>query len=131
MKRILVVEDSDDVAQMFSSYLGSYGYHVDAESEPEKGIRRAEEGQYDLIIADLMMPKVTGFGVAEAVRKRDRLTPMVLITGRTDDALIRGSARKAGFTEVLFKPVDPPELLSCVRRLTDKGRRGARSGEYR
>ena len=130
MKRILIVEDEGDVADMLAAFLRSHGYEVDVADSPEKGIKAAAEAQYDLGIVDLMMPHMNGFDVAEAIRKRDRLTPLLLVTGRTDDALVRGSARRAGYTGVVFKPVDPDDLLARVRRLTDRGRRGARSGEY-
>lgn len=64
------------------------------------------------------MPGTTGYDVAEKMRRRDRRTPILLITGKEDDVLVTPHARHAGIDDVLFKPVNPLALLAKVRELT-------------
>lgn len=127
MTQILIIEDAEDVAQMFARFLESHGYDCAVSFGGEEGIKKFEEGGFDLVIADLLMPQITGYDVAERIRRRDRLTPMLLLTGQTDDVLVAGHAKRAGFDDVLYKPVDPGSLLLKVRELTErKGSHAAR-----
>lgn len=121
MTKILIIEDAADVAQMFARFLESKGYDCEVALGGKVGVQLFKEGHFDLVIADLMMPEVSGFEVAEMIRRRDRLTPMLLVTGQGDDVLVAAHAKHAGFNEVLFKPVEPQALLEKVRGLTEKG----------
>lgn len=121
MKRILIIEDVADVAQMFARFLESHGYGCAVAGGGQEGVQLFERGDFDLVLADLMMPGVSGFEVAERIRERDRLVPLLLVTGRGDDVLVGGHARHAGFNEVVFKPVEPDELLTKVRSLLGEG----------
>lgn len=118
-KRILVVEDQDDIAQMFAAFLKSHGYDADIALAPEDGLRLARRFPYDLIMLDLMMPGMTGLDFAERVRERDGETPLLMVTGRDDDGLVKRVAHMAGVNDVMFKPVEPGELVLRVRSLTE------------
>lgn len=118
MKKILVADDSEDTAEMFCRFLESHGYDCQVALGGEVALELLGREKFDLIITDLLMPGLTGYEVAEAVRRRDRLTPMLLITGKEDDVLVAPHARHAGFDGTLFKPVEPPVLLEKVRELT-------------
>lgn len=117
MKQILIIEDVADVAQMFARFLESKGYGCAVAGGGQEGIQLFEAGDFDLVLADLMMPGVSGLEVAERIRKRNRLVPMVLVTGQGDDVLVGPSAKHAGFNDVVFKPVVPDELLAKIRGL--------------
>ena len=117
MKEILIIEDAADVAEMFARFLESKGYSCEIALGGGVGTQLFEAKHFDLVIADLMMPGVSGFEVAEMIRRRDRLTPMLLVTGQGDDVLVTSSARHAGFNDVMLKPVDPDALFAKVRNL--------------
>lgn len=117
MKRILIADDSADTAEMFCRFLESHGYECRAALGGEAALELLGREQFDLIITDLLMPGMSGYEVAEAVRKRDRLVPMLLITGKEDDVLVKPHAGHAGFNDTLFKPVEPPVLLEKVGEL--------------
>lgn len=118
MTRVLIADDSEDTAEMFCHFLESHGFECRVALGGEVALELLGREQFDLIIADLLMPGLGGYEVAERVRKRDRLTPMLLITGQDDDVLVSPHAHRAGFNDTLFKPVEPPVLLAKVRELT-------------
>ena len=122
--KVLVIEDREDVADMLCHALRRKGYECDCETEPERGLEKALAGDYDLITLDLMMPHLNGFTIAERVRKAGVRTPILLVTGRTDDPLLKGSARRAGIDRILVKPVDLDQLYECVGCLTGDFRAG-------
>ncbi len=118
-KRILVVEDKGDIAEMFAAFLQSHGYDAEIALAPDEGLRLAAGHRYDLIMLDLMMPGMNGLDFAEGVRGHDGLTPILMVTGRDDDGLVKRVAHMAGINDVLFKPVEPVALLERVRSLTE------------
>jgi DNA-binding response OmpR family regulator len=118
-KRILVVEDKDDIAQMFAAFLKSHGYDTEIATAPEEGLRLAARGRFDLILLDLMMPGMNGLDFTEAVRERDAETPILMVTGRDDDGLVKRVAHMAGANDVMFKPVEPGELILRVGSLME------------
>lgn len=117
MTRVLIADDSEDTAEMFCHFLESHGYECRVALGGEVALELLGREQFDLITVDLLMPGLGGYEVAERVRKRDRLTPILLITGKEDDVLVTPHARHAGINDVLFKPIDPPALLAKVREL--------------
>lgn len=119
MTRVLIADDSEDTAQMFCRFLESHGYKCRVALGGEVALELLGREQFDLIITDLLMPGLTGYEVAERVRRRDRLTPILLITGQEDDVLVTPHAHRAGINDVLFKPIDPLALLAKVKELIE------------
>jgi DNA-binding response OmpR family regulator len=119
--KILIIEDADDVAEMFARFLESNGHACEVSLGGRAGVEAFEQGRFDLVLADLTMPGLTGYDVAERIRERDARVPLLLVTGQTDDVLVKAHASRAGFNDVIFKPVDPPALLGKVQELTAGG----------
>jgi DNA-binding response OmpR family regulator len=118
MIRVLIADDSEDTAEMFARFLESHGYDCRVALGGEAALELFGREKFDLITVDLLMPEITGYEVAERLRRRDRLTPILLITGKEDDVLVTPHAQHAGINAVLYKPIDPPVLLAKVRELT-------------
>ncbi len=116
--RILIVEDEEKLATALKKGLEKEGYAADYIMDGEAGQRRIEinHRDYDLIILDLMLPKVTGFEIAQSVRKLGILTPILILTARDaiDDKV---SALDAGADDYLVKPFSFEELFARVRAL--------------
>jgi heavy metal response regulator len=123
--RVLVVEDQKNVARFIARGLREQGYAVDVAEDGAEGLEMAEIARYDLIILDLMLPKVDGFEVCRRLRERDVQTPILMLTAR-DDKRTRIEGLDTGADDYLTKPFDFDELLARMRALL---RRGAR--EYR
>ena len=118
MAHILVAEDERDIRELINFTLVFAGHQVTQAANGAEAVELAPKVKPDLIMMDVRMPKMTGYDVAERLRKRDRLTPILLITGKEDDVLVTPHAHHAGINDVLFKPIDPPALLAKVRELT-------------
>jgi two-component system copper resistance phosphate regulon response regulator CusR len=122
--RLLVVEDEIKLAQYLHKGLTENGHVVDLAHDGIEGRRLAVGGDYDLVLLDLMLPGVDGFGVLAALRAAQRGTPVLMLTarGQVEDR-VRGLEQ--GADDYLVKPFAFSELLARVGALL---RRGAPAG---
>ncbi len=114
--KILVIEDEILLAQSIRSLLESKGFEVETVYDGEAGAEYALLGIYDLLILDVMIPKMDGFEVARQVRSRRCTTPILMLTARSGiEDRIHGL--NAGADYYLTKPFDARELLACINAL--------------
>ena len=114
--KILVIEDEKLLAQSIRAVLEQKGFTVETVYDGETGAQYAQLGIYDLLILDVMMPKMDGFQVAQALRSGRCATPILMLTARSGiDDRIQGL--NAGADYYLTKPFDTRELLACVGAL--------------
>lgn len=126
--KILVIEDDKLLADPIRDLLAPKGFEVEAVYDGESGAEYAELGIYDLLILDVMMPKLNGYQVARAVRAKRCATPILMLTAKSGlEDRIEGL--NAGADYYLTKPFDPRELLACVNALLR--RQGAQVDELR
>ena len=114
--KILLIEDDKLLSDALQALLERKGFSVEAVYDGEDGAAYAETGIYDLLILDVMMPKLDGYQVARQVR-RDRIsTPILMLTakGETQDRI---EGLNAGADYYLTKPFDNGELLACINAL--------------
>lgn len=113
--RILVIDDEADIRESLQILLEAEGYAVTAAENAAEGLRRFESGVFDLVLLDLMMPDRSGFEVLDEIRKRDRETPVFLITayGSVEVAV---EALKSGANDYFSKPWDNEKLLIEIDR---------------
>jgi two-component system sensor histidine kinase/response regulator len=118
-ERILVIDDERRMCDSIRILLEQTGYRVDTASDGVEGIGRLREDNYDLVIADLMMPKVDGFTVLEYVRENLPHTLVIVITGYSS---MRSSieALRRGAHNYLVKPFDFDVLKLAVEKAMDK-----------
>jgi DNA-binding response OmpR family regulator len=125
MERILIVEDELPMRTALEDVLQGEDYRVLTASDGEAGLRRAIEEKPDLILLDIMMPKLDGFAVCAELRRLDNPVPILMLTakGQVED---RVTGLDAGADDYLVKPFSTEELLARVRALL---RRTRRSGQ--
>src|ERR1700736_3203568 len=114
--RILVVDDEADIRESLEILLSAEGYSIDLAQNGAEGLRRAEAGNYDLILLDLMMPDRSGMEVLKEVRERDSETPIFMITAY-GSAEVAVSALKSGANDYFSKPWDNEKLLIEIDRM--------------
>ena len=114
--KILIIEDEKLLADSLKALLEKKGFDVECVYDGESGEEYAETGVYDLLILDVMMPKMNGFDVAKKVRSKRCGTPILMLTARSGlEDRIQGL--NAGADYYLTKPFDTRELLACVNAL--------------
>ncbi|NRF91010.1 response regulator transcription factor [Paenibacillus frigoriresistens] len=134
MSRILIIEDEQSIAELERDYLEISGYEVDIENSGDKGLQRALSTEYDLIILDLMLPKVDGFEICRRIRSEKDI-PIVMVSAKKEDIdKIRGLG--LGADDYMIKPFSPSELVARVKAHLARyerlmGRRETRNDEVR
>jgi CheY-like chemotaxis protein len=115
--RVLVIDDDPNVRELVSELLGVFGLEVRDAASGTEALALFEASAYDLVVTDLAMPGMTGWGVIEAVRQHHPAPPVIMITGSASTADL-ARARQEGVT-LLLKPVMPEELKRAVERILD------------
>ncbi|MFF2154365.1 response regulator transcription factor [Paenibacillus chitinolyticus] len=113
MKSILIVEDERLIAELQRDYLEVHGFGVDIAEDGENGLRLALTGNYDLILLDLMIPRIGGFEVCRKIREEKDI-PILMVTAKKEDIdIIRGLG--LGADDYITKPFKPAELVARVK----------------
>jgi DNA-binding response OmpR family regulator len=122
MERILIIEDELPMRTALHDVLVAEGYRVLTAAEGESGLRRAVEEKPDLILLDIMMPKLDGYAVCAELRRLSNPVSILMLTakGQIED---RVTGLDAGADDYLVKPFSTEELLARVRALLRRTRR--------
>ena len=114
--KILIIEDDKLLAEALQTLLEIKGFDVEVVYDGEDGTEYAETGIYDLLIMDVMMPKLNGYQMARQVRHRRVTTPILMLTAKSETQ-DRIEGLNAGADYYLTKPFDNMELLACINAL--------------
>ena len=116
--KILTVDDSRTMRDMLRLALTSAGYNVVQAIDGIDGLAVLERESPDVVITDINMPKMDGFGFIEGARKREkfRILPILVLTTESDPEK-KQRARRAGATGWIVKPFDPTKLVDVIRRV--------------
>ncbi len=112
-RHALVVDDSQAVLTAMTQALEIQQINVTAESQPEQALLRTQYTTFDIIFLDVMMPGLSGYDVAKEIRKKDKITPIVMLTSK-NSPLDRMRASLVGSNFFLNKPVTSQELVEVL-----------------
>lgn len=115
MDKILLIDDDEELTELVSEYLTVEGFSVEAVHDGASGLEKAKSGNYDLVILDVMLPKINGFDVLRALRQSSRV-PVLMLTARGDD-MERIVGLEIGADDYLSKPFNPRELVARIRAI--------------
>ncbi len=104
-KKILVVDDVDTIARVYARFLERQGYDVQIAFNGEEALSVWEQFKPDLVISDIRMPKMSGFELANALRKKNPKQKVILMTGYADEAEVLEQQKSHGFP-FFTKPAD-------------------------
>ena len=113
-KRILLVEDDPSIVLGLRMNLEREGYSVELAEDGEQGLTRARTGEFDLVILDIMLPKLNGYEVLDALRKHHTRTPVLLLSARSSE-MDKVMGLDLGADDYVPKPFSVAELLARVR----------------
>ena len=114
--KILVVEDEKDLNRVITKHLKKNNYSVDSCFDGEEALDYISYGEYDLIITDIMMPKIDGYGLIKQLRNDKNSTPVIMLTAKEglDDKIL---GLDSGADDYIVKPFEFDELLARIRVL--------------
>ena len=114
--KILVVEDEKDLNRVITKHLKKNNYSVDSCFDGEEALDYISYGEYDLIITDIMMPKIDGYGLIKQLRNDKNSTPVIMLTAKDglDDKIL---GLDSGADDYIVKPFEFDELLARIRVL--------------
>ncbi len=113
MDRVLIIDDDFELCSLVSEYLEPEGFRVESVHDGETGLQRAQNGNYLLVILDVMLPGMSGFDVLRRLRATSRI-PVLLLTARGED-VDRIVGLEIGADDYLPKPFNPRELVARIR----------------
>lgn len=119
--KLLLAEDTRDLNRAETAILKHEGYDVTSAYDGQEALDFLSEDSFDAVILDIMMPKVDGLGVLKFMRENNILTPVLLLTAKTEVG-DKVAGLDAGADDYLAKPFDMRELLARVRALVRRGR---------
>ncbi|MFC1613102.1 response regulator transcription factor [Patescibacteria group bacterium] len=128
--KILFIEDEKEFAHSLKKLLELHHYLVDLAYDGQGGVRLVKKKDYDLIILDIMLPRIDGFEVARKIRQEQISTPIIMLTARdTVDDRVKGL--DSGADDYLVKPFAFEELLARLRSLIRRQRQPVGSTSFR
>jgi DNA-binding response OmpR family regulator len=124
VRRILVVEDAEDLATVLRDRFRREGYSVATVGDGESALFAAEGTSHDLILLDVMLPGISGFEVCRELRQRNQATPILMLTARSEtvDKIV---GLRLGADDYVTKPFDMGELVARVEALLRRTSHGS------
>ncbi|MFY9075722.1 response regulator transcription factor [Malaciobacter mytili] len=117
--KILLVEDETNIAKLLKSAIGEYFYSFTIAKDGKEGLEKFKKIKPDIIITDIMMPKLDGLSMTKQIREENEEIPVIVLSAFSEkEKLLK--AIDIGITKYFIKPFDPEELLEYLKELSDK-----------
>ena len=113
-KRVLVIEDQEDLAALYEQALAKEGYEVSKAYTGEEGVAFFEDNGADAVMLDMTLPEMHGVQTLQTIRKLNANVPVVVVTGETSDET-RRQCERLGVQQYLSKPADYRDILAALR----------------
>ena len=126
MTRILIVDDDTELLDLLRDYLAEEGFETSAATDGESGARAAIDAAPDLVVLDVMLPRLNGFDALRRIREASPV-PVVMLTARGQE-VDRIVGLELGADDYLPKPFNPRELVARIRAVLRRGRQAAGAG---
>jgi two-component system response regulator CpxR len=115
MKNILLIDDDKELVSLLAEFLSLENFKIDTAPDGEAGLQKALSGEYDLLLLDVMMPRLNGFEVLKLLRQKSD-TPVLMLTAKGDE-IDKVLGLEMGADDYLAKPFSERELLARIRAI--------------
>ena len=122
-KTVLIVEDERAIVEILKFNLKREGYETMEALDGETGLKLALEGDPDLILLDVMLPKLNGFDICAAIRKAGRVTPVIMLTAREEET-DKVFGLEAGADDYITKPFSMPVVMKHIEAVLRRAEQG-------
>jgi DNA-binding response OmpR family regulator len=113
-KRVLIIEDDKDITDLVEIHLGDLGYSLDKAYDGESGLLKAQTKPYDLVLLDLMLPKLEGLEVCKRIREENKTLPIIMLTSRSEE-IDKILGLELGADDYIVKPFSIRELIARIK----------------
>ncbi|RMF61403.1 MAG: sigma-54-dependent Fis family transcriptional regulator [Calditrichaeota bacterium] len=117
--RVMVVDDEENIREVLSSYLQSLGYEVETATDGQDALDKYQEGMYDLVISDLLMPSIDGLELLKKIRARDKNVIFLMITGYPSIETAVEAIKKGAY-DYITKPFHMDDVKLRIERAFEK-----------
>ena len=118
-KKVMVVDDDLYIRELYVEVLKDEGFTVESATNGEEALNKLKEGGYDLILLDIMMPKLDGLGIMDALNNQPppvKNGPIILLTNLDHDPLIKDAMSKGAVAFIIKADITPADLLGQVKK---------------
>lgn len=115
--RALVIEDDKNIIDLLELHLADIGMAIDTARSGTDGLRKAQNGDYSLIVLDLMLPGIDGLSICREIRQSDTHTPILMVTARSEE-VDKVLGLELGADDYITKPFSPREFVARVKAVT-------------
>lgn len=115
-KRLLIIDDDDDLRDIFERYMGKEGFAVACAEDGVVGLAKIPIFKPDLIVLDLMMPKLDGFEVLHKLQERKVAIPVIVATGFSESSNEQIILHEPNVVELIKKPIRYQELAALIKK---------------
>jgi DNA-binding response OmpR family regulator len=126
MTKVLLIDDDMELTSLLSEYLVDEGLDATAVNDGRAGIEEVQSRQYDIVVLDIMMPKLNGIEILQRIRKTSDI-PVLMLTARGDN-IDRITGLNLGADDYVAKPCTPDELVARLRAILRRTHRGSADG---
>lgn len=126
--RVLVVDDEDKIRQVIGIYLKNEGYQVEEAADGEEALRKFQSEAWDLLVLDVMMPKLDGVTVCQEIRKVSKV-PIIMLTAKNEE-VDRILGLEFGADDYMGKPFSPRELVARIKAVLRRTGSGGKREEH-
>jgi DNA-binding response OmpR family regulator len=113
-KKVLIIEDDKDITDLVEIHLGDLGYKLVKAHDGESGLSKSLSGDYDLILLDLMLPKLEGLEVCKRIREKNKTIPIIMLTSKSEE-MDKILGLELGADDYISKPFSIRELIARVK----------------
>jgi DNA-binding response OmpR family regulator len=128
MQRILIIEDEPSMRLGLEDNLDYEGYQVESAGDGKVGLQKIKQGQYDLVLLDVMLPGMSGFDVCRQLRKSGNRVPIILLTAKGEE-IDKVLGLELGADDYITKPFSLRELMARIKAVLRRGSGGSEENE--
>jgi len=118
MSKILIADDEQEALDVLSDFLTDVGHDITVVDDGEKAVEKIKTAQYDIVILDLKMPRISGEGVLEVIASDSPGTKVIITTGYSDGGQTEARVQTPNVYAFIEKPIDLIKLDECIQKIS-------------
>lgn len=114
-KKVLVVEDEQDLRDFYKEVLANAGFEVEVAKDGEEGLQKILQGKIDVVLLDIMMPKIDGIGVLQILKEQKKPLPkIIMLTNLSHDKTLEEAKELGAVDSIIKSNADPQDIIKKV-----------------